>query len=178
MSRCVFGSQRSLDETGTPLGPMTVRTVTEVAVTSWTDSERRSWLKDEEDDEEESDDERSLAADEDDEEEEEEEEDAELVLLVEAELAEEEARGRTTREVSVSGVVVLGPACCKGRAAEAVDDGTPRGESDLVTAGDAVEVIAAAAADADAATATGRLVDEAGRLSALATMTPFSATTS
>ena len=34
MSRCVLGSQRSLDETGSPLGPVKVRTIAEDAVTS------------------------------------------------------------------------------------------------------------------------------------------------
>lgn len=56
MSRWVFGSQRSLDETGRPLGPMVVRTLADVAVTSWMDAERRPSSEDEldaDDDEEE-----------------------------------------------------------------------------------------------------------------------------
>lgn len=70
-----------------------VRTVAEVAVTSWTDSDRRSESEEEEECE---------LADE-DEDAEEEEEDEELVSLVEEELAIEDARWRLTR-------VLLGPA--------------------------------------------------------------------
>jgi hypothetical protein len=100
ISRCVLGSQRSFDDTGRPLGPMTVRTGTVMAVTSWTDSERRSWTgkaSEEEDEDEDGDDDEEDV----DEEEltlraelEEDDEEEELELDVEEELATEEARGR------------------------------------------------------------------------------------
>lgn len=73
-----------------------VRTVAEVAVTSCTDSDRRSESEEEEECE-------LVDEDEDAEEEEEDEEDEELVSLVEEELAIEDARWRLTR-------VLLGPA--------------------------------------------------------------------
>ena len=202
---------------------MKVRTVAEVAVTSWTDSDRRTCCEGEEDEEEEDEDEdededkaeRTLAADEEEDEEEDEaeededeEEDVELVLLlllvvlVEASLAPEDLRRRTVREVGVKMVFKLepelGPACGMVRVAETGDTcPPPRGESVFVTTVEAVDAAVPAPADNDAGDDTasesadvaaavdgvstdvgGRLADDEGNASALAKMTPFSATTS
>ena len=167
MSRCVFGSQRSFEDTGTPLGPMMVRTVAEVAVTSWTDSERRTPLEDEED--EEDDEDETLAAD--DDEDDDEEEDVELVLPLEEELALEMERGRTMREADNDTVLVPGkPLCCIVCDSEAGVNAFGRGESALVACTGAIE----AGADARGS----RVGVDDGRISVFAKMTPFSATTS
>lgn len=204
MSRCVFASQRSLEETGRPLGPMKVRTVAEVAVTSWTDSDRRTCCEGEEDEEEDDEEEEEDEEEDEAEEDEDEEEDVELVLLlllvvlVEASLAPEDLRRRTVREVGVNMVLELGPACGMVRVAEIADTcPPPRGESVFVTTVEAVDAAVPAPADDDAGDDTasesadvavavdgvstdvgGRLADDEGNASALAKMTPFSATTS
>lgn len=164
MSRCVLGSHRSLEETGSPLGPMIVRTVAEVAVTSWTDSERRPSA--EEDDLELEPDE-----DEDDEPEDDDDDESELVLLVEVVLSTEDARGRDIREVGVWMLRLLLLASSSGRV---VSDVGVRGV-DVSARGESIFVTLVTNADVEAA---GRRVGEEGNARALATMTPFSATTS
>lgn len=92
MSRCVLGSHRSFEETGRPFGPMMVRTVAEVAVTSCTDSERLASSEGEEDEEDDRDPEDDETADEED------EEDVELALLVDVVLLTDDTRGRAMLE--------------------------------------------------------------------------------
>lgn len=124
---------------------MMVRTVAEVAVTSWTDSDRRCGDVDDEDD----DDEEELELPEEDEDEEEE---VELVLSVDPVLD----ALRRTKVDDVDGSVLLD------------DNGSERGESVFATI---------AAADVEAVGAVRRDGEVGGRI-ALATITPFSATTS
>ena len=169
MSRCVFGSQRSLDETGKPLGPMTVRTVAEVAVTSCTDSERRSWIEDD-DDEELSEAAPGAAADDDDEEEDEKE--LECVLLVEQELAMEDARERSMRWVNDGGLLEMVLVCCSN---DVEEDASPlRRESVLATV--VLDVEADATCDASEGPADDDGNNDTSRT--LATMTLSSAITS
>lgn len=165
MSRCVLGSQRSFEETGRPFGPMMVRTVADEAVTSWTDSERLASLEGEEDEEDPEEDE--LA---------DEEVEVELSLLVDVVLLTEEARGRAMPLEEEDGVVGNtvkpkreGPDSTVGVVEGCVDDaGPPRGASCFVTP---------AAADEFATGSLGCAVED-GCKRALATITPFSATTS